>query len=330
VRLFLTSILFAIAGSAGIALGQRPPLTTEEAAETVRPGEPGRMPEKFRLLQPGQIPLMAEGAIVIDAFTGEPLYEKNADLPLYPASTTKILTALLVIEAGDLDREVLITEEDARVGESSLSLRAGDRYTRRQMLFGLMLKSANDVAHALARDNAGTMPAFALKMTQRARDLGAAHSSFMNPHGLHHSQHFTTARDLALIARHAMQQPLFRQIVSTQRFAWHRYHAPPDPSAPPPATPAAAKSKNSRSGKATPPPGPEIWALSNHNRLLTRFEGCTGIKTGYTNPARHTLVSSALRNGREVIAAVLKSGKLEKWEDSMLLLTHGLEHPPAH
>jgi D-alanyl-D-alanine carboxypeptidase (penicillin-binding protein 5/6) len=239
-----------------------------------------------------------------------------------------MLTALLIIEAGDLDKEVLVTAEDARVGESSLSLRAGDRYTRRQMLFGLMLKSANDVAHSLARDNAGTMPAFALKMTQRARELGATHSNFMNPHGLHHPQHVTTARDLVIIARHAMQQPLFRQIVSTQRFAWHRYYVPPDPNAPLAATPAPSKSKSARPAKPSPPPGPEVWALTNYNRLLTRFEGCTGIKTGFTNPARHTLVSSAQRNGREVIAAVMKSGKLEKWEDSMLLLTHGLENPP--
>lgn len=267
--------------------------------EHPKPGEPGRMPQQFRLLQPGQIPLSAAGAIVIDAFTGETLYEKDSNTPRFPASTTKIMTALLVIEAGDLDREVIVTEEDARVGESSLSIKAGDHYTRRQMIFGLMLKSANDVAHSLARDNAGTMEAFALKMTQRARELGATQTSFRNPHGLHHVEHYTTPHDLAVIARHAMQQPLFRQVVSTQRFSWQRCTEKP-----------------------------EIWHLSNHNRLLTSFDGCTGVKTGYTNPAKHTLVSAALRNGREVIAAVMLDGKLEKWEDSKLLLTYGLENPP--
>jgi D-alanyl-D-alanine carboxypeptidase (penicillin-binding protein 5/6) len=271
-----------------------------------KPGEAGSMPKKFKLLQPGELPLKAPGAIVIDGFTGEVLYEKDANTALFPASTTKAMTALLVIEAGDLDREIVITEEDSRVGESSLSIKPGDRYTRRQMLYGLMLKSANDVAHALGRDNAGTMPAFAEKMTLRARELGATNSSFKNPHGLHHIEHYTTPHDLAVIARCAMQQPLFRRIVSTRQYSWQRYLAPE----------VAATKK------------PEIWQLSNHNRLLTKFDGCTGVKTGYTNPAQHTLISAALRGGREVIAAVMRDGKYEKWEDSMLLLTHGLENPP--
>ncbi len=286
----------------------KPPVTSIQPADEDpgKPGQPGRMPEKFRLLQPGEIPLSADGAIVIDGLTGATLYAKNADAPQFPASTTKIMTALLVIEAGDLDREVVVTEEDAKVGESSLSIRVGERYSRLQMLFGLMLKSANDVAHALGRDNAGTMPAFAVKMTQRARELGAVSTNFMNPHGLHHPEHYTTPRDLAVITRYAMNQPLFRRIVATQKFAWHRGQPPDQPAL----------------------PVPEIWQLTNHNRLLTRFEGCTGVKTGYTRPAQHTLVSAALRNTREVIAAVMHDGKLEKWEDSMLLLTHGLENPP--
>ncbi len=271
--------------------------------ERPKPGDPGRMPEKFHLMQPGEIPMAAAGAIVIDGFTGATLYAKNADAAQFPASTTKIMTALLVIEAGDLDREVVVTAEDAKVGESSLSIKVGQSYTRRQMLYGLMLKSANDVAHSLGRNNAGTMESFALKMTQRARELGATNTNFRNPHGLHHVEHYTTPHDLAVIARHAMQQPFFRQVVSTQRYAWQL-----------PLTPPAAKA--------------EMWQLTNHNLLLTRFEGCTGVKTGYTYPAQHTLVSAALREGREVIAAVMHDGKREKWEDSMLLLTHGIEHPP--
>jgi D-alanyl-D-alanine carboxypeptidase (penicillin-binding protein 5/6) len=273
-----------------------------------KPGTPGRMPKAkdFHLLQPGELPLKAPGAIVLDAFTGETLYAKDADTPQFPASTTKVMTALLVIENGDLDHEVVITEEDAKVGESSLELRVGEHYTRQQMLFGLMLKSANDVAHSLGRDNAGSIEAFALKMTQRARELGATNTSFRNPHGLHHLEHYTSPHDLALIARYAMQQPMFRRIVSTQRFTWQR-GLPPD-------APAGTK--------------PELWQLTNHNLLLTKFEGCTGVKTGYTYPAQHTLVTAALRDGREVVATVMHDGKYEKWEDSMLLLTYGLEHPP--
>jgi D-alanyl-D-alanine carboxypeptidase (penicillin-binding protein 5/6) len=160
-----------------------------------------------------------------------------------------------------------------------------------------MLKSANDVAHALGRDNAGTEQAFAEKMTRRARELGALRTSFRNANGLHHAEHYTTARDLAVISRAAMQQPFFRQIVGTRAFEWVR-------------------------------PGGEIWALSNHNRLLREFPECTGIKTGFTNPAQHTLVTAALRGGREVIAAVLYDTRLGKWEDSKLLLTFGMDHPP--
>lgn len=177
-------------------------------------------PRNFRKLEEGELPLAAKGAIVIDSYTGRTLYAKKADVPRYPASTTKIMTALLVIEAGDLEREVEITEEDARVGESSLNIRPGDRYTRRQMLYGLMLKSANDVAHALGRDNAGSVVAFGLKMTERARELGATATSFRNPHGLHDKEHFTTPQDLALITRAAIQQPLFRQIVATREHPW--------------------------------------------------------------------------------------------------------------
>ncbi len=251
-------------------------------------------------LAPGELPLYAGGAIVIDAANGATLYEKNADARFFPASTTKVMTALLVIEAGELDREVEVTDEDSRVGESGLDIKPGERYSRRQMLLGLMLKSANDVAHALGRDNAGTMPAFAEKMTLRARELGATNTSFRNPHGLHHLEHYTTARDLALIGRAAMQQPFFRQIVVTRSFDW----------------PAAY--------------GPR--PVPNHNKLLALFPGCTGIKTGYTNPAQHTFVGGALRGGKEVISAVLRDTKQGKWDDSMLLLSYGLQkliEPPV-
>src|SRR6516225_3419977 len=118
----------------------------------------------------GDLQLAAWGAIVIDELTGKVLYEKNADAPQFPASTTKIMTALLVIEEGDLDHEVVCDLEDSKVGESSLNLKPGQHFTRRQMLYGLMLKSANDVAHALGRDNAGSIEAFAEKMNRRAKE----------------------------------------------------------------------------------------------------------------------------------------------------------------
>jgi serine-type D-Ala-D-Ala carboxypeptidase (penicillin-binding protein 5/6) len=298
------AVLLAFAAHDAVAATKKvkktPPVTRIEPSEPDTPNEIKKLPDRFHLLQEGEIPLKADGAIVLDGATGRTLYEKNADVPQFPASTTKIMTALLIIEAGELDRQVVVTPEDAKVGESSLEIKPGESYSRRQMLFGLMLKSANDVAHALGRDNAGSLEVFALKMTQRARELGAVNTSFKNPHGLHDLQHFTTPRDLAIIARAAMQQPFFRQVVSTVRFPWVRATATP-----------------------------EVWELANHNRLLTHFDGCTGVKTGYTYPAQHTLVTAALRDRREVIAVVMHDGKLEKWEDAMLLLTFGLDHPPA-
>lgn len=265
-------------------------------AATPRP----RMEELEQILARSEtdgLPLAARGAIVIDALTGAVLYEKNADEPQFPASTTKIMTALLVIEAGDLDREVECTLEDSRVGESSLSLKPGQRYTRRQMLYGLMLKSANDVAHALGRDNAGSAAAFCEKMTRRAAELGATTTNFTNANGLHHRLHYCSPRDLAQITRAAMQQPLFRQIVTTRSFDW-------------------------------PSPDGVPRVLTNHNRMLQRYPGCTGVKTGYTNPAQQCLVSAALQNGREVIAVVLHTDKPGIWDDSTLLLSYGLRRPP--
>ncbi len=245
---------------------------------------------------PNSLALIAKGAIVIDALTGAPIYEKNANERFYPASSTKIITALLVIEAGDLDRVVVIQPEDTQVEPSAVGFKQGDQFTRRELLYALMLKSANDVAQALARDNAGSIAAFAEKMTKRAAELGATGSHFMNPHGLHNPQHYTTPHDLALIARAAMQQPAFRQFVGTQTHPW------------------------------VSPEG--NLELRNHNKMLWSFPGCTGLKTGYTVPAQHVLVSSALRSSREVISVVMHSDKAGKWTDSQQLLTYGFSHAP--
>lgn len=244
----------------------------------------------------GELPILAQGAAVLDAWTGEMIYGRNADQIFYPASTTKILTALLIIEAGNLDQELIVGYEEPRVGESSLDLKPGDHFTRRQALYGLMLKSANDVAHALARDNAGSIEAFAEKMNLRARELGATNSHFVNPHGLHNPQHYTTPHDLALIARAAMQQPLFRRVVATETQSWIN--------------------------------GSTMRLLTNHNRLLKMFPGCNGVKTGYTIPAANVLVSSALWGTREVISVVMHTDRSGQWDDSKLLLSYGFAHLP--
>jgi serine-type D-Ala-D-Ala carboxypeptidase (penicillin-binding protein 5/6) len=239
------------------------------------------------------LPLAAQSAALVDSYSGEFLYTKNPDAKEYPASSTKILTALIVIEAGNLDQLVTVAPEDTKVEPSSLDLKPGQQFTRRQLLFGMLLKSANDVAMCLARDNAGSVPAFAEKMNLRAAELGATSSHFVNPHGLHDPNHYTTAHDLVLIARAAMQQPLFRQIVSTIYYTWRT-------------------------------PTGQIEELRNHNRLLRHFAGCNGLKTGYTRPAQQVLVSSALRGGHEVISVVLHTDKPGIWVDSKTLLTYGL------
>lgn len=244
-------------------------------------------------LAPGELPLAARSALCLDLKTGKVLYEKEADEMEYPASATKILTALLVIEAGDLDRLVEVQIEDTKVEPSALEFKPGESYARRDLLYALLLKSANDVALALARDNAGSVEAFAEKMNKRAEGLGASSSHFVNPHGLHDPHHFTTARDLAAIARAAMQDETFREIVSTLEKRMMR--------------------------------GEEEVLLRNHNKLLGKLPGCTGIKTGFTRHAQQVLVSGAMCEGCEVISVVLHTNKPGIWEDSKMLLTDGLE-----
>ena len=237
--------------------------------------------------------VVAQSAAVVDSYSGDFLFAKNENGKQYPASSTKILTALIVVESGDLDHLVTVDLADTKVEPSSLGLKPGEQYTRRQLLFGLLLKSANDVAMALARDNAGSVPAFAEKMNLRAAQLGATSSHFVNPHGLHDPNHYTTAHDLVLIGRAAMQQPLFREIVSTVYYIWRA-------------------------------PSGQIEQLRNHNRLLRHFAGCNGLKTGYTRIAQQVLVSSALRGGHEVISVVLHTDKPGIWDDSKALLSYGL------
>ncbi len=237
----------------------------------------------------------AASAVVLDAFTGEVLFEKNARRRMYPASTTKILTALLVIESGNLDREVVIESSDTRVEPTIVGLKPGERRTRRELLHALMLKSANDAALALARDNAGSVERFAHRMNARARSLGAMGSHFVNPHGLHRDSHYSTALDLAKLSRAALQHPTFRELVRTDFYEWKK------------------------SGGGT-------HRLANRNRLLRIYPGCTGLKTGFTNAAGQTLCSSALRGEKEIVAVVLKTTNVGIWRDSVKLLDYGFRH----
>ena len=285
--LLIFSAVLLLGGGAVGATKKRTPSKPAASKPTPTP-TPAPAP-----LAPGELPLAAKSAILLDAKSGDILYEKNPDEMQYPASATKILTALLVIEQGDLDRRVTIQIEDTRVEASALEFKPGQEYTRKHLLFALLLKSANDVALALARDNAGSVAAFCEKMNRRAETLGALASHFTNPHGLHDPHHFTTARDLATIARFAMQQPLFREIVATPEIGMTR--------------------------------GDEWVVMKNHNKLLAMFPGCIGVKTGYTRPAQQVLVSSAIRAGHEAISVIMHSDKPGIWNDSKTLLEHAFE-----
>ena len=217
----------------------------------------------------------AAACVIIDAESGRILLSHNAESPLPMASTTKIMTALLAIEAGNLDAPVTCSRSAFGVPGTSIYLAEGETLTLREMLYGLMLASGNDAATAIAEHIGGTVEEFCRMMTARAAELGCQSTVFLTPHGLPCEGHYTTAHDLALIAREAMRHPVFREIVGTSR--------------------------------ATIPWEGRNYdrVLNNKNKLLTTYEGATGIKTGYTKKAGRCLVFGAERNGMEIIGAVL-------------------------
>ncbi len=219
------------------------------------------------------------------------LYEKNATRRHSMASTTKIMTALVVIEVCAPDEVVLVPEEAVGIEGSSVYLKAGEEQTVGNLLYALMLASANDAAAALAMHVAGSIEAFAAKMNERAAHLGLRDTHFENPHGLDAEGHYTTAADLAKITAAAMELPLFREIVATR----HKVIVTDD--------------------------GAGARSLSNHNRLLRSYDGCVGVKTGYTKKTGRCLVSAAERDGMLLIAVTLDAP--DDWRDHTALLDFG-------
>jgi len=257
--------------------------------------------EEARAASPALPPtpqVTGKAAVLMDARNGQILYEKNADQPMYPASTTKILTAIIALERSRLDEVVTVSRKATLVEGSAIGLQEGERVTMEDLLYALLLASANDAAVAIAEHVAGSVPAFATLMNEKARSIGAKESNFRNPNGLPDPQHYTTAHDLALIARYAMQNPTFRTIVSTRLKQIHR--------------PDADRSKG--------PPQEHLW---NHNRLLSSYEGAIGIKTGYTVEAGQCLIAAARRGNRELIAVIMKSQGAAVYSDARSLLDYG-------
>ena len=235
----------------------------------------------------------AASVIVVDANTGKTLYEKNADQVRIPASTQKLLTALIVAERGFLDQPVTVQPVDTMAEPVKLNIKAGDTYQRIDLLRALLVKSPNDVARCLARDNAGSVEAFAQVMNRRAQELGAVHSHFVNPNGLPVPGQYSTARDLSIIARAAYANSTIRSIVCLPQLVF-RY-------------------ANGRTRE-----------LENTNKLLRRLPYCNGMKTGYTDAAGKCLIASGTRPGKDVIVVVLGDSSSHVWRDASALLSWGL------
>lgn len=238
----------------------------------------------------GRPPACVAGSmIIIDAKTGGILSGRAMTRRRGVASTQKLLTALLVVERGNLDGKITVQPTDTYVEPSKLYLKAGQTYTRRQLVEALLIKSGNDVAKVLARDHSGSSAAFGRAMTVRARQLGAMNSAFKNPHGLTESGQYSTAQDMARIAYRAYRHPTIRAIVGKESCTF-RY---------------ATGTKKT---------------LENTNKVLKRMPSCTGMKTGYTHAAGRCLVSSASWHGREVILVQLGSKTKNIWDDAEQLM----------
>ncbi|WP_244272594.1 D-alanyl-D-alanine carboxypeptidase family protein [Natronincola peptidivorans] len=213
--------------------------------------------------------------IVLDVETGRVLYEKNIHQELPMASTTKIMTALLAIERIPLDQQVKIHPEAVGVEGSSIYLKANEKVNIIDLLYGLMLRSGNDAATAIAYEVSGSVEDFSQLMNQRAKEIGAKNTNFMNPHGLHHQEHYTTAYDLSMITRAALRNPTFKKIVNTKFWLADRE---------------------------------DYKHFSNKNKILSICEGGDGVKIGFTKKAGRCLVASATRNDMQFIAITLNDG----------------------
>ena len=265
-----------------------PPSPVAVAAPTRVAVPPAGAPSVWPASAPS---IYASSAILIDASNGEVLYQKNADIPRAVASTQKLLTALIVVERDPLDGIVVIQPEDVRVEPTKLGVRSGESYLRRELLASMLVKSCNDVATALGRSSAGSTAAFAMEMNERARQLGAENSYFLNPSGLPAPQH-STARDMARIAYRAYRQPVLRLYMNLPAYSFRRTN-----------------------GRTT--------VLKATNKLLTRSPIYNGMKTGYTVAAGRCFIASASANGRDLILVQLGSKTSEIFDDAELMLQWG-------
>ncbi len=235
----------------------------------------------------------AKSAVLIEAESGNVIFEENAHQRLPMASTTKIMTAIVAIENCDKNTLIEITEEMVGAEGSSIYLKVGEKLTLEQLLYALMLESANDAAEAIAISVGGSVEKFSELMNNKAENLNLLDTHFVNPHGLDNEAHYTTASDLAIIASYALKNDLFSQIVSTKNYVIDEteYNAQ--------------------------------RYLNNHNKLLRIYDGSIGVKTGFTKRCGRCLVSAAERNGVKLVAVTLSAPN--DWNDHTNMLDYGFD-----
>ncbi|MDO7268365.1 MULTISPECIES: D-alanyl-D-alanine carboxypeptidase family protein [Shouchella] len=243
--------------------------------------------------EPATFPVSGQAAILMEQSSGRVLYSKNEHQPLKIASITKIMTAILAIESGKLDETVTVSKRAEGTEGSSLYLVAGEKLTLRDLVYGLMLRSGNDAAIAIAEHVGGSVEGFVFLMNEKAEEIGMSNTLFRNPHGLDTDEdHLSSAYDMALLTQYAMGNEEYREISSTKDY----------------------RSK-----------GDKVRVFHNKNRLLTeKYSYSTGGKTGYTKLAKRTLVSTASKDGLDLIAVTLNAP--DDWDDHMHMFNWGFEH----
>ena len=246
------------------------------------------------LVLPAQaLSLSAQSAVLIDARDGRVLYEKDADTPRPMASTTKIMTAVVALESCDVNESIEIADEAVGVEGSSIYLQKGERMTLLELLYALLLQSANDAAVAIAVGVGGSVGNFADMMNEKAMSLGLTSTHFENHNGLDADGHVTTARELALLTAYALKNPTFAEIVATY--------------------------KRKISG-----PNGTVRLVVNHNKLLNMYDGCVGVKTGFTKKSGRCLVSAACRESLTLVSVTLSAP--DDWRDHTAMLNYGYEN----
>lgn len=305
----LTSVVLTVGNGTTIVMATE--ATPEASVVSPETPEEPPVPESYEWeIQSNNIPgwpegpkVMAETAIVMDMDTEEILYAKGIDEKRAPASTTKILTAMLAIEKVPFETQITFTDEvnNIEAGSTHIGIKPGETLTMKDCAYAILLASANEVSSGVAEYIGTTVPAFVDMMNQRAKELGCTNTHFVNANGLYDENHYTTAKDLAIIAKAAFQNETFREVVKTPYYIVPKTNITDE----------------------------ERW-LNNHHKMILQgseyYEGCLGGKTGYTEKAGNTLVTYAEKNGRKLVCALLADvNVVAQYTDTKALLDYGFD-----